>query len=161
MKQDRFLLGILLFIILLVITAVALFFIRQDTQTYLPDDAPEGVVYNYALALQNRDFELAYSYLADEENKPDFTSFRQAYLSRQLDLSNNAIRVGEVTLNPDDEQAMVTVTVLYASSGPFAEGWSSTETATLIQQEDGWKITYMPNPYWGWDWYQVLPAPVK
>jgi hypothetical protein len=160
MKQDRFLLGILLFIVLLVIAAVALFFIRQDTQSYLPEDTPDGVIYNYALALQNGDFEHAYSYLADQKNKPDYTYFRQAFLSRQLDLSSNAIRVGEVA-NIDDTEALVTVTVLYASSGPFAEGWSSTETATLLLQDGSWKISYMPYPYWGWDWYQVLPAPVK
>jgi hypothetical protein len=159
MKQDRFLLGILLFIIVLVIAAVALFFIRQDTQAYRSDDTPENVIYNYALALQNQDFELAYSYLAEQENKPDYTYFRQAFLSRQLDLSSNAIRVGEVT-NLDEGEALVTVTVLYASSGPFAEGWSSTETATLLLQDGQWKLSYMPYPYWGWDWYQQA-IPVK
>ena len=159
MRQDRFLLGILLFIIVLVIAAVALFFIRQDTQAYRLDDSPENVIYNYALALQNQDFELAYSYLAEQENRPDYTYFRQAFLSRQLDLSSNAIRVGEVT-SLDESEALVSVTVLYASSGPFAEGWSSTETATLLQQDGQWKISYMPYPYWGWDWYQQA-IPVK
>ena len=159
MRQDRFLLGILLFIIVLVIAAVALFFIRQDTQAYRLDDSPENVIYNYALALQNQDFELAYSYLAEQENKPEYTYFRQAFLSRQLDLSSNAIRVGEVT-SLDESEALVSVTVLYASSGPFAEGWSSTETATLLQQDGQWKISYMPYPYWGWDWYQQA-IPVK
>lgn len=160
MKQDRFLLGILLFIVILVIAAVVLFFVRQDSQTYVPDDSPDGVLHNYALALQNRDFERAYGYLAEQENKPDYTTFRQAFLSRQLDLSNNALRVGEVT-NQDDSEAMASVTILYASSGPFSEGWDTTETATLVKQQGSWKITYMPYPYWGWDWYQTVPEPVK
>jgi len=66
MKQDRFLLGILIFIGLLVIAALALFFIRQDSQVYVADDTPEGVTRNYALALQKQDFQRAYDYLAEK-----------------------------------------------------------------------------------------------
>ncbi len=157
MKQDRFLLGILIFIGLLIVAALTLFFVRQDTQTYGAEDTPEGVIRNYALALQNRDFQRAYGYLAEKENKPTFDYFRQAFLSRQLDVSGTALQVGAVEYM-DNGEALVTVTVLYASTGPFSEGWNSTETATLTLQDGVWKITYMPYPYWGWDWYQ---PPVK
>ncbi len=160
MKQDRFLLGILLFIILLVIAAVALFFIRQDTQAYLPDDTPDGVVHNYALALYDEDYERAYSYLADLENKPSYTAFRQGFVTYGMNVSGNAIRVGEVEYLEGDK-VLVTVTVLYASTGPFSEGWNSTENATLVQQDGKWKLTYMPYPYWVWDWYQQPIEPAK
>ncbi len=65
MKQDRFLLGILIGIGVLIIAALVVFFIRKDSQTYVPDDVPEGVVHNYVVAVLNKDYEKAYGYLAD------------------------------------------------------------------------------------------------
>ncbi len=158
MKQDRFLIGILVFIGVLVVAAVMLFFTRHETQNYSPEDTPEGVIRNYSLALQNRDFERAYSYLADKDNKPGFDNFRLAFLNRQLDVSTAAVQVGKVQ-KPSTDQALVDVTIVYASTGPFSQGWSSPGTATLVRQNGGWRMTSMPNPYWGWDWYQ--PTPVK
>ena len=160
MKHDRFLLGILVFIALLVAAALTLFFTRQDMQTYGAEDMPEGVIRNYVLALQNRDFERAYGYLADKDNKPTLDAFRQAFLNRQLDISNAAIQIGSVEMIGSD-QAMVEVTIVYASSDPFSTGWSSNETALLIEQNGAWRISSMPYPYWGWDWYQPTAAPVK
>ncbi|MFH2103578.1 MAG: hypothetical protein ABIJ39_09535 [Chloroflexota bacterium] len=155
MKQDRFLIGILVFIGLLVITALVLFFVRQDIPQYGPEDTPEGIVRNYALAVYQRDFTRAYGYLAELDDKPTYDSFVQAFLSNQLDTSNNALQVGE-TQTLGGEEAWVTVTVLYGSSGPFSDRWSSSETARLVLQNGAWKITYLPYPYWGWDWYQPL-----
>ena len=68
MKQDRFLTGILVGIAVLVATALVVFFIRQDTQSYVAEDAPEGVVHNYVLAVLNDDYEKAYGYLAELDN---------------------------------------------------------------------------------------------
>jgi len=153
MKQDRFLLGILIFIGLLVIAALALFFIRQDAQVYTADDTPEGVIRNYALALQKQDFQRAYAYLADKDNKPAYDTFRRMFLTNQLDVSSNALQVGSVQFI-DNGEATVSLSVLYAGSGPFTQGWSSTDTASLVQQGEAWKLTYMPYPYWSYDWYQ-------
>jgi hypothetical protein len=57
MKQDRFLLGILVGIGVLIVVALALFFTRQDNQDYVSDTTPEGVVHNYALALYKDDYD--------------------------------------------------------------------------------------------------------
>jgi Tfp pilus assembly protein PilW len=72
MKQDRFLLGILIGIALLVVAALVVFFTRQQDVAYRTGQAPEDVVHNYALALMNKDFEQAYGYLADLQDKPTF-----------------------------------------------------------------------------------------
>lgn len=164
MKQDRFLMGILVFIGVLVVAALAVFLIRKDTQqAYGSDDTPEGVVTNYALALQNQDYQRAYDYLADKEGKPSYDSFRRVFLTAQMNVSTNAVQVGEVQFISADE-ATVSVTVLYAGSGPFDQGWSTTENAALIRQGDAWKITYVPYPYWSYDWYQPYlstAVPVK
>lgn len=160
MKHDRFLLGILVFIALLVTAALTLFFTRDESQTYGAEAAPEGVIRNYVLALQNRDFERAYGYLADKDNKPTLDTFRQAFLSRQLDISGAAIQIGKVEMVASD-QAMVDVTVVHAATDPFSMGWSSNETTSLVEQNGAWRISYMPYPYWGWDWYQPTAVPVK
>lgn len=151
MKQDRFLIGILIFIALLVVAALTLFFVRQDVSaTYLPDDTPEGVVYNFALAIQRQDVERAYSYLADLEYKPTAEAFNQVILYGYLDTSAS-VQVGEVQVMGED--AWVTVIIHYASSGLFDTGWDSTENAVLVLQDGEWKISYMPYPYWSYDWY--------
>ena len=158
MKHDRFLLGILVFIGLLIVAALALFFTRHESQTYGAEDMPEGVIRNYVLALQNHDFERAYGYLADKDNKPTLDYFRQAFLNRQLDISGTAIQIGKVEMVASD-QALVEVTIVYAAANPFSPGSSSNMTASLVEQKGAWRISNMPYPYWGWDWYQ--PTPVK
>lgn len=159
MKQDRFLIGILVFIILLVAAALGLFFLRQDTLTYVPDDSPEGVIHNYALAVQNMDFEKAYTYLAKGEAKPSYESFRMAFLNRQLDVSNAAIQVGE-TRSISTTETVVDITIVFSSSDPFSNPYSDMQTATLVKEGKAWKLTFMPHPYWGWDWYTPTPKPV-
>jgi hypothetical protein len=160
MKQDRFLMGILIFISLLVVAALVLFFVRNEKPAYGPEDKPEGVLYNYAVALQLHNYERAYGYLAEKDNKPTYNAFHQAFLTRQLDTSTSALQVGNVQMLENGE-AWVNVIIQFAGSGPFNNGWSNSDKGTLVKQNGAWKITYLPNPYWGWDWYQPTPAPVK
>lgn len=161
MKQDRFLLGILIFIGLLVVAAVALFFVRNQSPTYGPENTPQGVLYNYAVAIQLNDYARAYGYLAEKNNKPTYDNFRQAFLTRQLDTSTSALQIGDAQMLQNDGEAWVNVTVQYAGNDVFNGGYSTTDKGTLIQQNGVWKITYLPNPYWGWDWYTPTPVLVK
>ena len=160
MKQDRFLLGILIFIGLLVVFSLGLFFIRQNAQTYGPGDTPAGVVRNYSLAVQNMDFERAYGYLADKPAKPGYDAFRLAFLNRQLDTTSAAVQIGATRTLGEDE-SLVEVTIVFSSNEPFSRPWSSSQNAALVKQGGIWKLTLMPNPYWGWDWYTPTPSPIK
>jgi hypothetical protein len=94
------------------------------------------------------------------ENRPEFQSFQQVFLTNQLDISTAGVQIGTAVIS--GEQAWVNVTLVYASSGPFSGGgWSSNDKASLVKQGGQWKISYMPYPYWGWDWYQpgvVVPT---
>ena len=153
MKQDRFLLSILVAIGLLVVVSLVLFFFRQGQQNYGPEDTPRGIVRNYVIALQEQDFERAYGYLQEAENKPEYDLFREAFRSRQLDTSNVAVQLGEFTQN--GQEAVVELSILHTSSGLFGDVWQEEARALLVQDGAGeWKITQMPFPYWGWDWYQ-------
>ena len=160
MKQDRFLIGILIFIIVLVAVALGLFYSRQDIQTYGPEDTPEGVVRNYVIAVQNMDFERAYTYLATKDAKPSYDDFRKAFLNRELDTSNAAVQIGS-TRTISENEAVVDITLVYSSNDPFSNSWSDCQRASLVKQEDSWKLSNMPYPYWGWEWYSNTPIPVK
>jgi hypothetical protein len=157
MKRDRFLLGILIFIGLLAAAAVLLFFVRGRPPAYGTEDTPAGVLHNYAVALQLHDYDRAYGYLAEKDNKPSRETFRQAFLNRQLDVSTAGLQIGRAQPSGADE-ALVDVTILYGVSGPFTQVSASSGTAMLARQNGAWRISSLPFPYWGWDWYQPTPG---
>ncbi|HEY3473910.1 MAG TPA: hypothetical protein VGK56_04825 [Anaerolineales bacterium] len=156
MKQDRFLTGILVGIGVLVVIALAVFFIRRDTQTYISEDVPEGVVHNYVLAILNDDYEKAYGYLADLENKPTFEQFRDAFVTGVVNPNNSAVDVGNSEIN--DDTASVEVAIIYNPSDPFSTGYRDVQRAILVRQDEAWKLSSMPTYYfWDYSWYQELP----
>lgn len=152
MKQDRFLTGILIGIGVLVVIALAVFFTRKDTQTYVSDDAPEGVVHNYVLAVLNKDYEKAYGYLADLDNKPTYDEFRRAFLNGEVNPDNQAVDIGDS--ETFDDTATVSLDLIYNSTDPFSTGWRNAQTAQLLKQNGTWKLTLMPQyNFWGYNWY--------
>jgi len=162
MKQDRFLYIILGVIGALVVIALALFFVRRGMQKYGPEDSPNGVLNNYVLALQMGDFTRAYTYLAEDSGKPTELTFRQEFSSRQLDISTASIEVNVAEIAGDNASVSVT---LRSNNGLFGETYPNIQSGTLVRQGGVWKINSLPNPYWGWDWYnnaapqgKVVPA---
>lgn len=154
-KQDRFLMGILIGIAVLVVASVGLFLFRQESQSYLPEDTPEAVVHNYVLALHRHDFDRAYGYLAEKEKRPDLDAFRRSFLSGQLNVDQAAIEVGKA--ERFDGQAVVQVRVLYVSDVPFSSDVGFPGTATLVLQDGQWRITEMPYPYYPPEWIWAPP----
>lgn len=156
MKQDRFLTGILVGIAILVVVALAVFFIRRDTQTYVAEDTPEGVVHNYVLAVLNGDYQKAYGYLADLENKPTYEQFRDAFIKGVVNPNNSAVDIGDSEINTDT--ASVDVALIYNPSDPFSTGYRDVQRAILVKQGQAWKLSSMPTYYyWDYSWYQELP----
>jgi len=156
MKQDRFLTGILVGIGLLVVVALAVFFARKDTQTYVPDDTPEGVVHNYVLAVLNKEYEKAYNYLADLEYKPTYEEFRQAFLNKEVNPDGQAVDIGGSTITGDE--AIVDLSLIYNSGDLFSSGYRNVMTASLVKQGSMWKLSMMPQyNFWGYNWYTEQP----
>ncbi|HEY5728892.1 MAG TPA: hypothetical protein VIS72_02505 [Anaerolineales bacterium] len=156
MKQDRFLTGILIGVGVLVVVALAVFFTRTDTQTYVSEDAPEGVVHNYVLAILNKDYEKAYGYLADLEYKPTYEEFRRPFLNGYVRPEDTAVDVGKSEISRDE--ASVEVSQIYNSSDPFSTGYRDTQRAILVRQNGTWKLSNMPAyNFWYYDWYQEVP----
>jgi hypothetical protein len=145
MKQDRFLLVILAAIGLLTIVAIALFFIRQNSQTFSSDETPEGVLRNYILAVNQGDYGIAYDYLLETENKPDFEEF-QHHLSRKSGIiEQTALKIISVDLTEDE--AKVKVIVSREGMDLFDTRYSIQHTVVLTLQEGGWKLPRMPYPF--------------
>jgi len=156
MRQDRFLTGILIGIGVLILAALAVFFIRRDGQSYISEDAPEGVVHNYVVAVLNRDYEKAYEYLADLDHKPTFDEFRRPFVTGTLNPDSSGVDVGASEITGDD--AYVDVAVIYNPSDPFSTGYRDVQRAILVKQGGAWKISSMPTYYlWDYSWYQEPP----
>ena len=157
MKQDRFLTGILIGIGVLILLALVLFFTRQDKKEYLVEKSPYAATYNYVLAVTNKDYETAYTYLADKNNKPTYDQFRQSFFSGNVNTNNVGVNVGKAEVDGND--AFVDLTLVYPSSDPISGGYNNTDRARLVKQNGDWKLIYMPYNFWSYDWYpQVTPS---
>ncbi len=155
MKQDRFLTGILIGIAVLIVAALAVYFTRQQ-RTYVSDSTPDGVVHNYVLAILQRDYQRAYGYLADLDNKPTFSQFRQWFAVGRLNSGDTGIRVGRAVVTGDD--ATVEVDMVYGPADPFSSGNTPAGTAQLVRESGAWKISSMPAyNVWDYSWYQPTP----
>ena len=156
MKQDRFLTGILIGIGVLIITALLVFFSRESKQTYGPENTPEGVVHNYVLAVLNRDYPKAYTYLADLVNKPSYDNFRHSFATGSLNPATARVKIGNTQVTGED--ATVEVSTVNAPSDPFSSEYSNSGSAQLVRQNGLWKISSMPAyNMWDYSWYQAPP----
>jgi hypothetical protein len=158
MKQDRFLTGILIGIGVLIVVALGLFFTRQDKREYIADDTPEGVTYDYVLAIVNKDYEKAYGYLAELDNKPTYEQFRQSFFNGSVNPGNAGVDVGSADINGDE--AIVELTLVYSPSDPFSSGYQNTDRALLVNQDGEWKLSAMPTySFWDYSWYLEKTQP--
>lgn len=156
MKQDRFLIGILIGIGVLVVAALAIFFTRGDTQTYVSEDVPEGVTHNYVVAILNKDYEKAYTYLAELDNKPTYEQFRDAFIKGIINPDNAAVDIGSSEITGDT--ASVEVALIYNPGDPFSTDYRDMQHAVLVNQSGAWKLSSMPTYYfWDYSWYQEPP----
>lgn len=157
MKQDKFLIGILAGIVLLVIVAVVVVLSRTPgSEAYRTDNSPEAVVHNYFLAVQRKDYEKAHSYLSDDlKNKPNLDQFI-IDMSRSSDFQEFSLKIGEVFSG--DQHTQVTVSLTSFSGGNiFESGRYTTQDVALLRADaaGNWKLIQFPYPYWGWAWNEA------
>ncbi|MFN2236690.1 MAG: hypothetical protein ACK2U1_20865 [Anaerolineales bacterium] len=152
MKQDRFLIAILAAVGIMVIAALLVFFLRNDSQAYGTEDTPQGVVRNYIIAIYHEDFERAYKALQDASDKPSYQDFQQSFLSRRLDPSDVSVRITGEKIS--DDNAVVKLNLTHGGTRLFDGSWSEPGNAILVLQNGDWKLVEMPYPYWDWQWDQ-------
>jgi hypothetical protein len=155
MKQDRFLTAILIGVAVLVVAALALFFIRGTDQPYLEENEPGGVVLNYVLALQSGDYEKAYSYLAEaykDEPGPTFAEFRSYFLYDYNRFGNVSVSI--LSVDREADMVWVEVETIESGGGLFGGVYRYPDSAILILDNAGeWKLIRMPYQFWGWEWF--------
>jgi hypothetical protein len=159
MKEDRFLLAIVIGIVALSLAAVGLFLVRSAPPALAEDSTPEGVVQNYVISLDQGDYDTAYAYLYEGNYKPSLNKFQQSFEDYQLNPADTSVQIRASEI--DEKEARVTLELLRSGSGLFASTWRDTSTAELVLQQGKWKLKSMPYPYWNWDWYQQPPEEFK
>ena len=154
---DKFLIGIVAGVILLVGAAFAIAFLRPKP-TYQPDDTPEDVAHNYLLALKQEDYARAYGYLS-----PGIRSYPDSAEAFAEDVADNRWNFGggddSVTLEIEsvrmtgEDRAVVSVRERrFYQGGLFDSGeYTSTFDMTLRRRNDRWQI-FESDSYWAWCW---------
>ena len=153
--SNKFLFGLVIGIILLVIVTFSVVMLRPEP-TYQDDSTAAGAAHNYLLALQEGDFERAYTYLP-----ADFK-----YPTDAEDMANDARQNswlfetgGDHTLAVDsvnqksDNEAVVTIrkTIFYNDGLLGSHEESQTFTMQLINEEGEWKVS-QADLYWSNCW---------
>lgn len=162
MRQDRFLIGILAGIGVLVVLSLAIYFARRGGLEYGPEDTPEGVVQNFVVALQQRDYERAYSYVASIQNKPDLPRFTAPFVNFQDgDVSLTGVEITSTSVAADGQSAQVYLVLMRGGRGPFDQGYRENNTADLVLEGGAWKIRMMAYPFWSYEWSQPAPTEAK
>jgi hypothetical protein len=149
-KADRFLIGIIIgFAVLLVVAGVSVWLLRQPVPE-LPANTPGGMVQRFYGAVENQDYDKAYSYLADSmKDKPTRDEFvRYNIQSHQYD-QQNRVRIDKENINGDNATVNVGITYYYQSSGPFSGSgeYTSTQIFSLQREKGDWRITILPYEY--------------
>ena len=151
LRDDRFLIGILVGIGLLLALALAAIVLLRGTAQELPATTPGGATQRFLQAAEGQDYDLAYAYLSDTMvDKPTREQFaRAASEGRAADQAGTRLRIERETVSGDTAIVVVEVTH-YTTSGPFFGGgeWTVTETFTLRREAEVWRITSLPYRYW-------------
>jgi hypothetical protein len=159
-QPDRFLLGIVVgLVVLLIAAAISVVLLRQPAQE-LPADTPGGTVQRFYSALQNKDYAGAYNYLSDSmQDKPTlaaFTNYNTSYYTGGDSYSSpQRIRIDDATITGDDATVPVAVTTYYNSGSPFGGSgdYTNTEVFSLHKDNGTWLITILPSRY--------MPYPIR
>ena len=154
MKNDKFLIGIVIGIIMLIVVAVIVVLLRTpENEDYVADDDPAGVVHNYFLAIQRKEYEKAYEYLSDDlQSKPTLDQFVRE-IDSQSRTTEASLTIGET--RPGDLQTQVYVSVTTYRPGWLFDSNSYTDRTTVfLRATNGgvWKLIQFPYPYWGYNW---------
>ena len=154
-STDKFLIGIVVGIVLLVVAAFVVTLTRPEP-TYQAEDTPEGVAHNYLLALQKQDYQRAYGYLSPTLKGYPVSAERFAgnvedssWLFRLDTDTTLAVESARVTGNRAAAQVRES---RFDGGGLFDSSQSTTIFEIKLQLENGqWKIVDA-DYYFAWCW---------
>jgi hypothetical protein len=140
--QDKFLLGIIIGVVGL-ITITFLIIQNSGEITYQSSNTPEAVVHDFLLALNRKDYEIAYSLISTQvENYPktieDFEYDMQT--NRWTEDSYDSFSIKDVISGPSEATVIVSLIEFYQGD-LFNSGESTFEDQFVLKLENSaWKI---------------------
>jgi hypothetical protein len=137
--------------VLIIFTVSLVLFTKGNKVALLPENTPQGVVQRFLMAVQDRDFQKAYSYLFLSNSGKVTTYdewFRSLYLSPTSDQSAWKATLGKTTENVDNATVEVTIDT-FRPSGPFEDPLRSQQIVFQLSKIDGkWLIISPTYIYW-------------
>ncbi|MBN1135176.1 MAG: hypothetical protein JXM73_01230 [Anaerolineae bacterium] len=158
---DKFLIAIVAGVVILVVVAFILTLLRVEAPQYQADDTPQGVAYNYLLAIQRQDYERARGYLSPtlrgypatvEQFAADVERFT-AYIDYppyDVNWYKRELSVTIVSTYVDGDHASIGVRRARLDQGDLFDGGQGSYVFTVaLRREDGaWKVAWAE---WCWD----------
>ncbi len=155
--STKFLIAIVIGIVLLVIITFAVVMLRPEP-TYQDDSTPDGAAHNYLLAIQNKDYERAFTYIPEKYAYPEDAEDMAYTISKDswpFDTNNDSSLAVESVNTRGEEKAVVTIreTTFY-NNGLMGSGQSTnTFTLSMILEDELWKVDngdrYWSSSCWG------------
>ena len=139
-RLDRWTLGILIGVLVLVVAAIVV--VVGPVRTATGDEStPRGVVVIYLQAVRSGNPERAYEYLTTPvKNRVTLASFTQ---QTNFNTSRQRVEVGEATITGDTARVQVS----YGDSDVLWGGGSYTRTAVLMLENGRWRISVPTEPF--------------
>jgi hypothetical protein len=150
-SSNRFLLGFGIAITILVVITITLVLTNREMAPLLPENTPQGTVQRFLLAVQDHDFQKAYSYLDVQESgrKLTYDDWIQS-VSPRFQTSSPAWKATFGKTIITDNTATVEVLIdIFEPAGPFDNPVRTQIDNYQLKQENGkWFITSRPWLYW-------------
>ena len=128
-----------------------------------PESEPEGIVQRYLLALQNRDYPLARTYLKErlkESCTEEYLREASRWFAERSGGTQIAL-IGKSTLSDGRVEVRVRITEVNVAA-PFGVNENSHEERYLLTQENGrWRLDQPAWPVFGCPDRQVPPKPPR
>ena len=156
-SSTKFLLGIVIGIVLLVIITFSVVMLRPEP-TYQDDTTPDGAAHNYLLAIQNKDYDRAFAYIPEKYRYPENADDMAATIrenSWAFDTDSDFSLAVESTQMRGEDKAVVTVrkTTFYNNGLMGSDQSSRTFTLDMILENGMWKVSdgdsYWSSSCWG------------
>ncbi len=138
--------------VLVIVTVALVIGTTRGNSVLLPENTPEGTVQRFLLAIEQRDYAKAYSYLAlDEKGQPvPYEDWVQSLPPSVSADSSWKATIDKSTVRDSDATIDVTISV-FRPRGPFNDPVSSNRVSfTLKKVGTSWRITSRPYLYFLW-----------
>lgn len=165
MQPKKFLTILAGFILVSILMGVILFTVRDRLPQYRDDQTPFAVVSNYLTAILREEYDTAYGYLGEWDQKPDYEEFRNRV--EGLTGYQYCLEIPEYPEFMDKEDERERPPSVYIETYRCGPAWQvDWETYDKVQMEPyigpnearlsrmngSWKIEQMPLPWWDETW---------